>query len=336
MWGVGARGSLPPRRVAAAAVAAALALAAAGCGDDADEGQPDGPLADALADVGGGGAHGSLGVGWAEPRLVRQRGGDAALVADALGPNARTVIEAAPVLRRRFRFDPLAAERLISIGGSYAFGLRLDGVDGGRLESALTRRGARVQRAGRLELADVGDYAVVPEPLLRSGVLGLGARDAFGRAVTVLAISDTARGSLLGRGDRLLDEPSYRAAADCLGDVVVARMVPDKLLLSTELGVNLVAMGVDGGREVLCVVGGTAERADETAGALESSLAPDAREPRTGEPISDLVRAVDVESGRFEEVEVVRVELSLAERQPPGFLFDAVARGSLAELIVGS
>jgi hypothetical protein len=317
-------------------LAVALSLALSGCGDGPENPPPSGPLAEALADVGGGGAHGSLGIGWAEPQLAEESGARAELIADALGPNAGSVIEAAPVLRRRFAFDPLSAERLVSIGGSYAFGLRLDGVDGRKLGEALTRAGGRVRHAGHLELADIGDYAVVPEPLLRAGILGLGARDAFGRDLTVLAFSARARASLLGRGGRLLDQPIYRAAADCLGDVVVARMVPDKLLLSTELGVDLVAIGIEGEREVLCVLGGTAERADEVATALETSLASDAREPRTGESMADLVDAVEVVTEPYEGVEVVRAELTPAAGQPPGFLFGALSRGSLVELINGS
>ena len=317
-------------------LAVALSLALTGCGDGPENPPPSGPLAEALADVGGGGAHGSLGIGWAEPQLAEESGARAELIGDALGPNAGSVIEAAPVLRRRFAFDPLSAERLVSVGGSYAFGLRLDGVDGRQLGEALTRAGGRVRHAGHLELADIGDYAVVPEPLLRAGILGLGARDAFGRDLTVLAFSARARASLLGRGGRLLDQPIYRAAADCLGDVVVARMVPDKLLLSTELGVDLVAIGIEGEREVLCVLGGTAERADEVATALETSLASDAREPRTGESMADLVDAVEVVTEPYEGVEVVRAELTLAAGQPPGFLFGALSRGSLVELINGS
>ena len=319
-----------------AGLAVVLSLALTGCGGGAGDRPPSGPLADALADIGGGGANGSLGIGWAEPRVARQSGAGAGLIADALGPNARSVIEAAPRLRRRFGLDPMSAERLVSLGGSYAFGLRLEGVDGRQLGRALTRAGARVRQAGRLELADVGDYAVVPEPLLRAGVHGLGARDAFGRDLTVLAISARARAALLGRGGRLLDQPIYRAAADCLGDVVAARMIPDRLLLSTELGVDLVALGVDGRREVLCVLGGTAERAGEVATAVETSLAPDAREPRSGESMADLVGAFDVVTAPYEGVEVVRAELTLAAGQPPGFLFGAVARGSLVELISGS
>jgi hypothetical protein len=317
-------------------LAIALSLAMTGCGGGSEDRPPSGPLAEALAAVGGGGANGSLGIGWVEPRVARQSGAGAALIADALGPNAGSVIEVAPILRRRFGFDPLSAERLVSVGGSYAFGLQLDGVDGRRLRRALTRAGGRPRTSGQLELVNVGDWAVVPEPLLRAGVRGLGARDAFGRALTVLAISARARAALLGRGGRLLDQPIYRAAADCLGDVVAARMIPDRLLLSTELGVDLVALGVDGRREVLCVLGGTAERAGEIAAALETSLASDAREPRTGESMADLVSAVDVSSAPYEGVEVVRAELTLAAGQPPGFLFGAVSRGSLVELINGS
>jgi hypothetical protein len=317
-------------------LAVALSLALTGCGGGSEDRPPSGPLAEALADVGGGGANGSLGVGWAEPRLAEEGGAGAGLIADALGPNARSVIEVAPLLRRRFGLDPLSAERLVSVGGSYAFGLRLDGVDGRRLGRTLTRASGRVRQAGQLELVNVGDWAVVPEPLLRAGVRGLGARDALGRALTVLAISARARAALLGRGDRLLEQPIYRAAADCLGDVVVARMIPDRLLLSSELGVNQVAMGVDGKREVLCALGGTADQAGEIASTLESSLSPDAREPRSGESMAELVREVDVSTSSYDGVEVVRAELTSAPGQPPGFLFGAVARGSLVELITGS
>jgi hypothetical protein len=323
-------------------LAVALSLALTACGGGRADRPPSGPFADALAEIDGGGTSGSLGVGWAEPRLVERSGAGADLIADALGPNADTVIEEAPLLRRRFGLEPLSAERLVSVGGSYAFGLRLDGVDGRQLGQALTRESGRVHHAGQLELVDVGGYAVVPEQLLRAGVRGLGARDAFGRDLTLLAISETARASLLGRGDRLLDHPIYRAAADCLGDVVAARMVPTRLLpfavpefgQRTDPGVNLVGLGVRAdGREVLCTLGGTAERADELAAALETRLAPDAREPRTGESMADIVGAVDVVTATYEDVEVVRAELSLTPGQSPGFLFDALARGSVFELI---
>jgi hypothetical protein len=318
--------------VLGAGLALALSLMLVGCGDD-HTARPPGPLAAALAEIGGGGAHGSLGIGWTEPRLAREAGASPGLIAATLGPNAESVIEAAPAFRRRFDLDPLSARRLVSVGGSYAFGLRLEGVDAGRLRDALIRDGGRVRSSGGVELADVGGYAEVPQVLLHAGVLGLGARDAFSRSVTVLAISDTARDALLGRGDRLIDQPIYRAAAECLGDVVAARMIPDKLLLSTELGIELVAVGIERDREILCLLGGSAERARSVATALEASLAPDAREPRTNEPMADLVRPVKVGVETREGIDLVRAELRPAPGQSLGFLFDAIALGSLPEMI---
>src|ERR671935_1939210 len=49
-------------------------LGLAGCGDGSEPPAPSGPLADALAEIGGGGEHGSLGFGWAEPRPGREAG----------------------------------------------------------------------------------------------------------------------------------------------------------------------------------------------------------------------------------------------------------------------
>ena len=125
-------------------------------------------MAEALDELGGGG-DGSIGVSWADPQLVRRSGGGPALMDLALGPNAGTVVEAAPRLRERFGLDPLAAERLVAIGGSYAFGLRIDGVDGGELASELVADGGHARRSGDLRLIEIGDYAVVPDALLDAG-----------------------------------------------------------------------------------------------------------------------------------------------------------------------
>jgi hypothetical protein len=320
----------------ATGVVVVLMLAVAGCGSSSSSPTPPGAFAEALATVGGGGANGSLGVGWADPHLVARIGGGPELIGDALGPNARTVVAEAPRLRQRFGFDPLAGTRLISVGGSYAFGLRVDGTDGKGLARALVRAGGRARQAGQAQLVDAGDYAVVPEPLLRSRISGLGARDAFTPERTVLAISETARDALLGRGDRLIDDPTYRAAANCLGDMVAARLVPDNLLLSVDLEVNAVAVGVSGPRrEVLCVLGGTPDRAGEVASGLERSLGPGARDPLTGAPIDDSVARAQVSRDTDDGVEVVRADLTLARGQPPGYLFGTVAGGSLVRLING-
>jgi hypothetical protein len=320
-----------------AVVAVVAALAAGACGDDDDESapRPEGPLAEAMAEIGGAG-EGSLGIGWADPQLVKEAGLDRDVMATALGPNAGSFVDEAAALRRRFGLDPLAADRLVSMGGSYAFGLRLDGVDGRGLARALIADGGRAREVDGLEVIDIGDYAVVPEALLSLDVRGLGAFDALGRDLAVLAISDRARTALLGRGGLLLSEPVYRAASGCLGDVVAARMIPDKLLIGSELGIDQVAMGVKAGGEVLCVLGGSSERADEVASALETLLAPEAKDPVSGEPIGDSLTGIEVSRSSYDGVEVVRAEGTVAAGEQPGFFFGTVARGSLVSLVNGS
>ena len=317
-----------------AGLALLLALALIGCGDDSPP-RPTGPLAVALSEIGGGGEHGSLGVGWSEPALARQAGIPPRLIARALAPNAETVVERRAVLLRRFGLDPLSADRLISVGGSYAFGLRLDGVDGTGLRDALIQAGGRAREADGFQIVDVGPYAQVPEPLHEAGVFGLGARDGFGPSSTVLAISLTARAALLGRGDRLIDQPVYRAAADCLGGVAAVRMIPDKLLLSTDVGVDLVAVGLARGREVLCTLGGTAERAREVAANLRTALGPGARDPRLGTPIAAEVRAPEVETTSYEGVQAVRATVTPVGGRPRGFFLSTIGRGSLVQMMNG-
>lgn len=321
-------------RIALIVLAVTVALGATGCGggDDEAPAPPDGPFAAALASIGGGGLNGSLGVGWADSARARAIGGPG-LVGDALGPNADTIIEAAPDLQRLYGLNPLAAGRLVSVGGSYAFGLRLDGIEARGLRRALLAAGGRSRRAGDAELMNVGAYASVPEPLLRADVNGLGARDAFADGLSVLAISDTARASLLGRGGRLIDQPVYATAADCLGDVAAVRMVPAKLLLSIELGAQAIAIGVGPDREVLCVLGVDDDRVGEMAASLRAALGPDARDSRSDERVADSVAAAEVSTGEDRGVRFVRVELEPVPGGEPDYLFGALSRGSLGDAL---
>ena len=311
----------------------------AGCGGT-DEEPPPAPstaFAQALETVGGGGEGASLGVGWVDGQAARTtRGRD---LEQALAPNASSVVEQAAALRRRFGFDPLAAHTLVSIGGSYAFGLRLDGVRAGRLPRALIAAGGRVKPAGDGgRLLDIGGYASVPSPLLELGIRGLGARDAFSADGVVLAISGRARESLLGGGGRLIEQPQYVAAADCLGDVVAARLVPAKLLQSTELGVDLIAAALrrDAAEEVLCVMAGDAARADTAAAALEHGFALRARDPVTGRQIGEDLASVRVKRLTYGEVEAVRVELERRPSSPSGFVLRDIANGALARYLVAA
>jgi hypothetical protein len=322
-----------PLRATAAIVGCALLI---GCGaSEESDSAPGGNLARALGQLGGGG-EGTIGVAWVDPQLVRRSGGDSALMAEALGPNAGSVVEAGPGLRARFALDPLTASDIVSVGGSYSFGLRLDGVDGSELEARLLADGGR--RFGPRDPAqiEIGDYGVVPDALRATGVRGLGAFSAFGPRLTALALSDRALASLLGQSERLLDEPMYRAAVRCLGDVVAARIVPAKLLVSTELGVDLVAVGVEDEREVICTVGGTPERAAEVAEGFQTGLTPARVDPITDQPIARSLRAANVSTSVDDGVQTVRAELTLRPAEERGYVFGALARASVVGWINGA
>jgi hypothetical protein len=315
----------------------AAAIAVSGC-DDAespDPAPPAGPLAITLAEIGAGGTDGSLGISWVEPGLLPRTGRER-LITTVLAPNADTVVEGARFLNRRYGFDPLEADRLVSVGGSYAFGLRLDGVDGRGLAEVLVAAGGRATAADGLDLIEIGEYAVVPEPLLDADVNGLGAFDALGEDLSVLAISDRARSALLGEGPPMIDQAAYAAGARCLGeDAVAARMIPDKQLLGTELGIDLIALGVTPAGDRLCVVGGTSERANEVEAALRAGLAADAADPVTGEPIGATVAAATISRETAGPTEIVSAELELAPGVRPAAFFETISTGSLVSLING-
>jgi hypothetical protein len=194
------------RTVLAWTLAIAVCVAGWGCGEAEEEmaPPPSGPFAEALALLGGGG-EGAIGVGWVDPRLAAERGVGDRVMAESLGPNAGTLIERAGALHRRYELDVLGADRMLSVGGSYAFGLRLDGVDGSGLARALEADGARATTSGDVELVNAGAYAEVPSLLLDAGVRGLGARDAFANELTVLAISSRARAAF---SDAVRDLPT--------------------------------------------------------------------------------------------------------------------------------
>jgi hypothetical protein len=317
--------------------AVAAACCAGGCGDDdAPPAPPPGPFAETLSQISGGGpANASLGISWVAPELASPVGGRH-LIETVLAPNADTVVEGTEVLKRRYGFDPLAAERLVSVGGSYAFGLRLDGVDGRGLAKALVAEGGTSHEVDGLEQIEIGAYAVVPHVLLDADVNGLGAFDALGSDLSVLAISDRALAALLGEGDPLLDKPTYAAAAHCLGpDVVAVRMVPDKQLLGTDLDIDLAAFGVTADDDVLCILGGTAERADAVEANLKVGLGSSTPDPVTGERLGASVAADTVSRETYDGVEIVRAELERAADTEPGFLLATISTGSLVSLING-
>jgi hypothetical protein len=330
------------RSAAALICALVIAVFAIGCGERTETipEPPSGAFADALGTLAGSQANTGIGVGWLDQAALRDLGGDQGSIGDALAPNASAVYAASPTLAKRFGFDPRQADQLVSVGGSYAFGLRADGVSAPRLLRALSRDATDVRREGGVTLVDAAPYASVPQPLLDAGVRGLGARDAFSSDSTVLAISDTARATLRGGTETLIDNPTYAAASDCLGDVVAARIIPAKLVRSAELGVDLIVLGIerpraDGsfGHEVICTVGSSADVADRSADSLRDALARGAKDPLTDEAVSDAVASADVARLSERGLELVRGRVTLAAGQAPGYVLEAYARGSVAAFL---
>ena len=68
---------------------------------------------------------------------------------------------------------------------------------------------------------------------------------------------------------------------------------------------------------------------------MRRSLALDATEPRTDRPISDYLSAASINTEERDGIAIARAELTRAQGTEPGFVFDTIARGSLAELITG-
>ena len=323
-------------RFAIGAAVLSVALSMGACGDDDEEAPapPPGSLEPVLSSISGASEGSPIGVGWmsgeaiaAPPPMARRR-------AEALGPNGSDVYDAGAALERIAGFDPRRADQLVSVGGSYAFGLRLEGVEPGRLESLLRRAGGTERTEDGTALIDVGDPFAVPSTLIPAGRIGLGARDAIGPSELILAASDTGRDALLGGAPALLANPNYEAASSCLGDVVAARLIPAKLLGSTDLGASLVAVAIDSVRpaspEVLCLVGVDPALASERAVAVGEALAGDARDPITRRPMSTWLAAAHAEPFDGDGVSAVRVELEPATRE--GFVLDAFGRGTLGAI----
>jgi hypothetical protein len=90
------------------------------------------------------------------------------------------------------------------------------------------------------------------------------------------------------------------------------------------------------GHEVLCTLGGTSERADQVADFLEAGLAPDAADPVTGVPVGRSVQSAGVTRDSYDGVEVVRAEVTLTGKEPPGYLFGQISGASVVAWINGT
>ena len=326
-----------------ALVAAVLAVwLLGGCSEEPDPGpSPDSAFARALGTVGTGNVPVSTGFGWVHLEAVGARSlGNERLrsIAGALGPGGGDLLVERGPTERRTGVDPLAGTEVISVSASYTTGVRLEDIDGRRLEG-LFKRSARARRPREgWTPYDAGPAGTVPLGSELEVFGALGSRTALHADGLILARSESARSDLLGSGESPLNDPAVRLAIACLGDVSAARIVPNNFTHLPNTGPELLAFGVrrsSGGapREVLCAVDPFEEEIDAHADAMRQALAPKSVDAVTVEPIGELLADVTVDTLSSEDVFAARALLSPLGGDVPGFLFGAFDRGSLLTYI---
>ena len=234
------------------------------------------------------------------------------------------------------QLNPVAASVAVTIGGPRSFAVRLDGpgIDGFAVAAVMRRLGAKQH----------GSVLTAPPKL--TGLTGT-LLDAYGLADDVSAGDDTlAMGkqrasvtALLGGGATLGDEPAYRAAANCLGDVFWAVIAPPRAL-GIEAGPELIAIG---GRRpaaatsprvnVACAIDRGSALADRDANALRRALGPSGFLPHRGLSTSTIVAGSSVGRADSSGLNVVRAVLTLRQDVPAAFLFDSWSNADLEWLL---
>jgi hypothetical protein len=331
---------MAPRSRETASLVAACALLVAGCGGGADEleatSEEPTEFARALDGIGQGVAPEGTGFGWIDIAAIREAAGPDAVreVAPALGSGADELLEGAAGIERAIGFDPLAADAVTSLGASYAFGIRLDGVRAARLGDLLRKAGAREYPIGAWTGYDLGEQGQASTGGPLAALESLSARVAIRSRAVILARVDSARHALLGVGESPLADERLAFATACLGDIDVARTLPGGFTPDAVASPALIAIGRRPGPspapdEILCAVVDSEADAEGRAEALTEAFAPGAAEPLTGQPMSELVAGAEIDQLADGELHAARATLAPAPGTPPGLLFRALARGSV-------
>ena len=241
--------------------------------------------------------------------------------------------------RRSAGFDPLTADAAIGLGASYACGVRFDGVNAARLGDRLDAAGARSYRIGAWTVYDLGEQAQAPTSGPLADLDTFAARVAIRNGAVIMARVDSTRYALLGVGGSTVADEALAFGAACLGEVDAARTLPGGFTHNAVASPDLIALGrrvgAPAGGEVLCAVDRSADDAEEQASALRESFAPDATEPLTGEPMSDLVASAEVEELSDGDLHAARATIELAPGARQGLLFGALVRGSVLPYLGG-
>lgn len=328
-------------QAAIAGVAVGAVLACGGCGGN-DEPAPAPPpppetrLLDALESIGGAEAFTGTGYGWIDMQALRS-GGDLDQELDwaarALGPGGDQLV-LQPDSTTGLGVRLADARRLVSLSGSYVFGVRADGVETEAPDDALREAGARPAEGAAWTRFNLGPPATRPLGGELESVGALVSRTALRDDSLVLARTDEVRADLEGDGTRASEAPAARASATCLGEVDAARIVPDNFTHLPNVGPDVMAFGVEaaeGGtrREVLCAIDESADEIEKAEAGMREAFEPGAVDAATGERISSLIAGAEIERLDLDGLEVARARLELSPTNEPGFLFGAFVRGSI-------
>jgi hypothetical protein len=309
-----------------------------GCGSGGSSRPEQSGLEHGLGSIGGG--QRTVGAGYGYGDLVALRGQAEPLsesirwAAKALGPGADDIIDDESA-RLSAGFRPEAADRIVSIAGSYAFGMRFDGVEADPgLTDELVRLGAKASQVSPWTFYDLGGERSRPIGSDLEPLGSLVARTAVSTNSVVLARSDTARADLAGRGAPVTTSPELEAAIACLGPVAAARVLPSNFTYLPNIGPDLIALGVrfepDGTvHEVFCALDESGSEIDHAAAGMRKSFVLHGGGRFNGRPLSGLVTNAHVSVEQNGDFAVARADLTRRKGQEPGLLFSAALTGEL-------
>lgn len=321
-------------RSALGAAIAAAALVGCGGGSNAE-----GPLADALSEVSAAG-DARLYVTWVDVATLREAGGlpedsEAAISEERWRtPASIAAGEAmAGLIGADVGFDPLAADRTMTVGTPPDVATRYDGVDAEAVEAAFEEIG--FERDGDF-LALGGEGELVGELVqdLGSAAVGINRIAIEGDAISIGGYEDPVAAAL-DDSEPLIDEPGIPAAAECLGeDAFAATIVDPEGATSEEVAlaaVSLRAPADDGAvPEVVCAIGAEGSSIDATAECMRTAFGGEGINPVTDRPFSADLGEVEVETGETDEVPWARATFRTPAEEPVGTAFQMLEDGSLA------
>jgi len=318
---------------------ALFACVLSACGGDAAEVEaPDTAFAEALATMDAPEPVGA-GIGWidvtalrdtpAAPQILRSAG-------PALGPGGGDLFDEFQPKLSELGADPHEADEALSVNASFTFGVRIDGIDPAQIAEIAEKDGEPApQEADGWERYDLAERGVLPDSELQEAADALSSHVAIAGDAVVLARATDARTDLTVPANPGDETPSLALAAECLGDVAAARIVPNNFTYISGIGPDLFVMGMraptaDGpGEEVLCGVDAEAEDIERYASALEEQLQPEAIDVTTEEPVGEVFSSVTVDTLEGEDNHAARAVLTMAEGAEPGAVFRGFDVGSV-------